>query len=579
MPSPVDIARLVPGIGVARRYRPAWFRNDVAAGLVLTALLVPQGMAYAELAGLPPVVGIYATMVPLLAYAVFGPSRILVLGPDSAVAPVVAAAVIPVAGDDPDARVAFASLLALIVGALCIAGGIARLGLLTDLISKPVRVGYLAGIAVVVLVDQVPQMLGLDGSGDDFLGDVEHLATTRPDLDLAPLAIGVGSFAVILACRRLAPQVPGALVAVIGSIVIVSAFDPSGVATLGLVPEGLPSLALPDAEGADLGEILLPALAIALVAFADTSVLSRSYAAKLGHRVDQNQELAALGTANVAAGLFQGFPISSSSSRTPVAEAAGARTQLAGVVAAVALGVVLVFATGLFENLPLVTLSAVIVAAVLGLIDVPVFRYLFRVDRTEFALAVSAALGVALLGVLPGIGVAIGLSVLNILWRAWHPYTAVLARVDGMKGYHDRQRHPEGREVPGLLLFRFDAPLFFANADVFRDGVLEAVEKAATPVRVVMVAAEPITDLDSTAADAVAALHEQLRAQGVELAFAELKDPVKDKLARYGLLDRIGPEHVYPTIGVAVHAYIDAHDVPWQDWEDEEEAGKPPRSD
>ena len=347
------------------------------------------------------------------------------------------------------------------------------------------------------------------------------------------------------------------------------------------MPEGLPSLALPDAEGADLGQILLPALAIALVAFADTSVLSRSYAAKLGHRVDQNQELAALGAANVAAGLFQGFPISSSSSRTPVAEAAGARTQLAGVVAAIALGVVLVFATGLFENLPLVTLSAVIVAAVLGLIDVPAFRYLFRVDRTEFALAVSAALGVALLGVLPGIGVAIGLSVLNILWRAWHPYTAVLSRRrrhEGLPRPAAPSRGARGARACSCSAStrRSSSPTPTSSAT----GCSRRWRRAATPVRVVIVAAEPITDLDSTAADAVAALHAQLRAQGVELAFAELKDPVKDKLARYGLLELVGPEHLYPTIGAAVHAYVDEHDVPWQDWEDvAEEAGKPPRSD
>jgi high affinity sulfate transporter 1 len=568
-----DVSRLLPGVRVARRYTRSWLRHDIAAGLVLTALLVPQGMAYAELAGLPPVVGIYATMAPLLAYAVFGPSRILVLGPDSAVAPVVAAAVIPVAGDDPDARVAFASLLAVAVGVLCVAGGIARLGLLTDLISKPVRVGYLAGIAAVVLVDQVPQMLGLDTSDGDLLDDVEHLATTVPDVDVLPIVIGAGSFAVILLCRRVAPQVPGALVAVVGSIAVVSGLDlTDDVETLGLVPEGLPTLMLPDRAGASLAEIVLPALAIALVAFADTSVLSRSYAAKLGGRVDQNQELGALGAANVAAGLAQGFPISSSSSRTPVAEAAGARTQLAGVTAAIALGVVLVFATGLFESLPLVTLSAIIVAAVLGLIDLPAFRFLRRVDRTEFALAVSAALGVALLGVLPGIGVAVGLSVFNVLWRTWHPYTAVLGRVDGRKGYHDLRRHPEARQVPGLVIYRFDAPLIFANAEVFLDSVVEAVERASPPARLVVIAAEPITDLDSTAAEVVATLQRQLRARGVELALAELKGPVKDKLERYGLMEQIGSDRLYSTIGAAVHAFVDEHDVPWQDWEDAAEA-------
>ena len=270
----------------------------------------------------------------------------------------------------------------------------------------------------------------------------------------------------------------------------------------------------------------------------------------------------------MAAGLFQGFPISSSSSRTPVAEAAGARTQLTGVVAALGLGLTLVFATGVFRNLPTATLAAVVVSSVVGLVDLPALRRLLRVHRTDFALALVAALGVALVGVLPGIGIAIALSVLTLLWRVWHPYVAVLGRVDGVKGYHDAERHPEARQVPGLVLYRFDAPLFFANADTFRQSLIRAVTDADPPARFVVVAAEPITDVDSTAADVLVELDDQLERMGIELAFAEMKGPVKDKLVRYGLFDRIGRERFYPTVGTAVHAYLAEYDVPWTDWED-----------
>jgi MFS superfamily sulfate permease-like transporter len=297
-------------------------------------------------------------------------------------------------------------------------------------------------------------------------------------------------------------------------------------------------------------------------------VLSRSYAGKLGERVDQNAELGALGVANVATGMFQGFPISSSSSRTPVAEAAGARTQLTGLVAAAALGVVLIAATGVLEEIPQAALASVVIAAMLSLIDLPALRRLWRVNRADFALALASLAGVAIFGVLPGVGIAVGLSVLAVLERAWHPHQAVLGRVTGLKGYHDLERHPEGRRVPGLLLYRFDAPLFFANADVFRSGLLAAVRDEGAEIQWVVVAAEPITDVDSTAADVLGELDVELVAAGIELAFAEMKGPVKDKLVRYGLMDRIGRERFYPTVGAAVHAYVTEAGVEWLDWED-----------
>lgn len=563
-----------PGVAVARAYRREWLRGDLVAGMVLAALLVPQGMAYAKLAGLPPVHGLYATMIPLLAYALFGPSRILVLGPDSALAPVVAAAIIPLAGNDTQERIALAGLLALLVGILCLAGGIAGFGFLTDLISKPVRLGYLAGIAVTVIVSQVPGLLGFDIEGGNLAREFIDLLRGLNQTEPAAVAIGAGALLFIVVIRRLEPRVPAALIAVVSGILAVSLFD-LNLETVGNIPSGLPAFTVPNPESSDLGRLFLTAVALALLAFADTSVLSRSYATRYGAEVDQDQELRALGAANLATGFLQGFPISSSSSRTPVAEAAGSKTQLTGIIGAVALGIVLIVANGLFADLPQATLAAIVIAAVLGLIDIAAFRRLRRVHRADFLLALACFAGVAAFGVLWGIGIAIGLSVLTFLWRAWHPYDATLGRISGTKGYHDLSRHPEGKQVPGLVLYRFDAPLFFANAGVFRQRVLEAVRAADPPAREIVIAAEPITDLDSTAADMLADLAQELDVLGVHLVFAELKGPTKDRLRAFGLMERIGEARFYPTIGVAVRHYVREHDVGWVDWEDAQSAAAP----
>ena len=570
-PEKSRLARWLPGLAVVATYRPAWLRHDLTAGIVLTALLVPQGMAYAELAGLPPVTGLYATMLPLLAYFVFGPSRILVLGPDSAVSPVVAAAIIPLAGASAGERMALAAMLSLLVGAILAVGAIAGLGFLTDLISKPVRLGYLAGIALTVLATQLPKLLGIPLSAESFAEAVHELPGALDQTDPLALAIGAGCLVVILSMRRMAPKVPAVFIAVAGATILVAVAGLADeIAVVGPLPEGLPSLTVPSVSADDLGRLTVSAFAVALVAFADTSVLSRSYATKLRQSVDQDQELFALGAANLAAGLFQGFPLSSSSSRTPVAEAAGARTQLTGVVAACALALVLVLGTGLTKNLPYAALAAVVIAAVIGLVDVPALRWLRRVNHVDFGLAIAAFLGVVAFGVLIGIGIAIGLSSFAFLWRAWHPYDAVLGRVSGRKGYHDRKRHPDAALVPGLVLYRFDAPLFFANAGVFHERVLRAVTDAPQPVHTVVVAAEPITDVDTTAADMLIELARELRGGRVELAFAELKGPAKDKLEAYGLLDLIGEHLFFPTVGAAVHDHVDRHQVTWRDWEDEE---------
>jgi high affinity sulfate transporter 1 len=564
--------RWFPGIARVRAYQPAWLAKDFVAGLVLLALLVPQGMAYAELAGLPPVNGLYASMVPLLVYALLGPSRILVLAPDSAIAPMIAAAVIPLAGEDMSERVAIAGFLAVLVGIICLAGAALGAGFLTDLISRPVRLGYLAGIALTVIISQIPTMLGIESGGDRLIPAMKNIAEEAGTFEATTLMVGVACLVVLLAVKRFSPIVPAALIVVVGAILLNRVAD-LDVDVVGSLPSGLPSFVVPQPGSAGLDKLALAAAAISVIAFADTSILSRSYARRLDEDVDSNQELRALGGANLATGVLQGFPISSSSSRTPVVEQAGAKTQLAGVVGAVGLGIVLLFFASVFRDLPTAALSAILIGAAIGLVDFAEFRRLWTVYRPDFMLAVAAFLGVSFAGVLWGIGFAIVLSVAAFLWRSWHPHVAVLGRAPGVKGYHDVTRYTEADQVPGLLLFRFDAPIFFANAELFRDSVMQALKSADGPVARVVIAAEPITDLDSTAADMLASLDRELTEQGIDLAFAELRDPMKDRLRTFGIVEQIGHEKFYPTLGLAVRTYVKESGVEWIDWEDRAQLG------
>jgi high affinity sulfate transporter 1 len=548
------------------RHRGSALRRDVLAGVVLAALLVPQGMAYAALAGLPPVTGLYATLVPLVVYFVLGPSRILILGPDSAVAPLVAAAIVPLAAAG-DERIALAGMLAILVGSIMFIGGLARFGFVTELLSMPVRLGYLMGIAVTVIVAQLPKLFGFSVDSESFLRGTRDFVTGLDETNATALAIGIASLALIVALRRVAPRVPGVFLAVVGATAAVALLGLADqVPVVGNVPAGLPAFGFPDVTFDDLKTLIPAAVGIAFVAFADTSVLSRSYAGRLRQDVDQNQELAVLGVTNIATGFLQGFPISSSSSRTAVAEDVGARSQFAGLAGAAVLALLLIVGTGLVQDLPLSTLAAIVIVAVVGFIDIPALRRLRRWRRSEFILAMVAFTGVAVLGVLWGVGIAIGLSLLNFIRRAWRPHDAVLGRVDNLKGYHDITRYPDARHIPGLVLYRFDAPIFFANADYFRERV-EALARAGDATWIV-VAAEPITDIDATAGETLRRVNDELRALGVELAFAELKDPVRDRLRRYGIEDAIGAHRFFPTLGVAVATYIDETGVTWLDWED-----------
>jgi high affinity sulfate transporter 1 len=558
----------LPGLQAVRSYRRGWLARDVVAGVVLTTLLVPQGMAYAELAGLPPITGLYTSILCLLGYAVAGPSRILVLGPDSSLGPMIAATILPLAGagGDPERAVALASILALMVAAIMILGAVAKLGFIADLISKPTMIGYMNGLALTILIGQLPKLFGFKVSADDLIGEITGFARglAHGEAVAAAAAVGIAGIALILVLQRWLPKVPAVLIMVVLAIAATSVFDLAGhgVSLVGVLPKGFPPLTIPHVRLADLGPLFAGAAGIALVSLADTISTASAFAARTGQEVRGNGEMIGIGVANLAAGLFQGFPVSTSGSRTAVAERSGAKTQLTGVTGAALIILMIVLVPGLFRNLPQPALAAVVITASLSLADIPATTRLWRQRKAEFGLSIAAFLGVALLGVLPGIAIAVGLSILNVFRRAWWPYDTELGRVDGLEGYHDIHTHPDARHLPGLVIYRFDAPLFFANATTFRDEI-RRLARTDPPPAWILIAAEPVTDVDTTASDMLQELDETLNADGISLVFAELKDPVRRKIERYGLTRTINPRHFYPTIESAITAYRDQTGAQW----------------
>ena len=452
--------------------------------------------------------------------------------------------------------------MAVVSGIVCILAGAARLGFITELLSKPIRYGYMNGIALTVLISQLPKLFGFSIEGNGPLRKLWAIAEAvlGGRANWTAFAVGSGTLAVIFLLKD-RKRIPSILIAVVGATAVVGALDLAAradVSVLGPLPRGLPAFAIPWITYSDIVPVLIGGWAVALVSFAETSVLSRAYAARTKTNVDPNQEMVGLGAANLAAGFFQGFPISSSSSRTPVAEAAGARTQLTGVVGALAVALLLLAAPNLLQDLPAAALAAVVIA---GLIEITDLIRMFRIQRWEFWLSIVCLVGVAVFGAIPGIGLAVVIAVIEFLWDGWRPHSAVLGRAEGVRGYHDITRYPNARQIPGLVLFRWDAPLFFANADFFKERVLDAAAKSSTPVRWLVVAAEPVTSVDVTAADTLAELDGALHEAGIELCFAELKDPVKDKLKRFGLFSRFGENSFFPTIGAAVSSYLDSYAV------------------
>ena len=562
-----------PGLQVARSYKISWLKGDLIAAVVLTGLLIPAGMGYAEVAGLPPVTGLYATIIPLLAYAVVGPSRLLVLGPDSALAPIIGASILPLAAGDPARAIALAGLLAILMGAMLLVGGFLKLGFLTDLLSKPIRLGYLHGIALVVIVGQIPKVLGFSIPSKSIPAEIREIVqgVLNGESNRVAVLMGIAALVVIVVPKLFAPKIPGVLIAVVGSIIVTAWLGLNQkIAVVGALPTGLPAPALGGLEFGDITSLIAPAAGIALIAFADTGVLSRTFAARRGETVDGNSEMAAIGISNIASGLFGGFSISASASRTPVAEDAGAKTQLVGVVGAALVLLFMFVAPGLTAYLPSATLAVVVIVAATSLIDLRAVRNLARMSQRETALSAVTFLSVALLGVLQGILIAIGLSLLAFVSQAWRPHRTELVRVAGVKGYHSVERHPEGERIPGLVIARFDAPLFFANGAIFDSYVRSLVEQTDGEVRWVVIASEPITGVDTTALDELIELDDHLEKHGVSLRFAEMKGPVKDQLIRFGLGERFPPDHFFPTLGTAVDAYLLETGVQFHDWDDPE---------
>jgi sulfate permease, SulP family len=554
--------RASSGATLLRRYERAWLRPDIVAGVTVAAYLVPQVMAYAQLAGLDPVVGLWSAILPAIVYALVGTSRHVSTGPESTTAVMVAASVAPFAAGDPVRYAALAATLALLVGAICVAGGILRLGFLGDLLSHPILVGYMTGVALIMVVSQLGRVTGVRMVGDNALGQVAYLVANLGAIHLPTFALALGVVIFLVAARYWTPSLPGPLLAVIGATALVTllGLDGRGVALAGLVPSGLPPIGLPAVAPADLGILAASAFGIALVAFSDDLLTARGFAVRGGYSIDANAELYALGGANLAAGLTSGMPVSSSASRTAIVESVGGRSQVAGIVAAACVVLVLLLLGGLLERFPAAALGGLVVYAAWRLVDVAGFRRLARFRPSELGLAVAAAAGVLVVDVLAGILVAIALSVVDLFARVARPHAAILGRAPGVAGLHNVEDYPGAVTIPGLVVFRYDAPLCFANANDFKARALAAVDHQAVPVEWLLLNAEAIVEIDLTAADALGELHDELERRGIVFALARVKQDLREQLERIGLVTHIGQDRLFATLPVALDAFERRHE-------------------
>ncbi len=563
--------RWLPGLGTIRNYRRAWLRPDIVAGIVLAAILVPQGMAYAQLAGLPPATGLYTTVACLVGYAIFGPSRVLVLGPDSSISPLILAAITPllVAGDAGQA-IALAGMLAVLVGLTELGFGLGRLGFVADLLSKEVQVGYMNGLGITIIVGQLPKLFGFSTSADSFLKEVRVFFEGLDQTHTTTLLVGVAVLALLLILPRVTRRVPAVLVAVVGATVAsaVLGLAAHGVDTVGSLPQGIPSPSIPWTDAKDVGPLLVAAVGIALVSLTDTIATATSFAARRGEEVKPDQEMVGIGVANIAAGLFQGFAVSTSGSRTAVAEQAGAKSQVAGLVGAGLVAALLLFLNSLLADLPQTALAAVVIVAALSLMDLGILRRYLELRRSALGVSLTATAGVILLGVLQGIVVAVLLAILLFFRRNWWPHGAVLGRVAANEGWHDLASYPSAEELPGIVVYRWEAPLFFANASSFRQQIRRLVREQ-KPAWIVL-QCEAITDVDVTAAEMLEQLDRELNDAGIHLAFAELRSRLQDLILRYGLMATLDRDHFYPTLESALEA-IGAQEAASEQAEDHEE--------
>ncbi len=550
-------AGVTAGLAQVRGYTAAWFRADLLAGVAVTAYLVPQCLAYADLAGVPATSGLWVAVIAMTVYALLGTSRLLSVGPESATAIMVAAAVAPLAAGDPNRYLALAAGLAILVGLVCIAAFVLRLGFVADLLSQPILVGYMAGVALIMIASQMGTLAGISLTAEGSIGKVIELSGRLDEVQLVSLVLGLGVLAFLLILRRLVPLAPGTLIAVVAAAALVAVFglDSQGIALVGSVPGGLPSLGLPAIGVGDVTALIGSAAAITLVGYSDVALTGRAFAARNGETIDPNREFLALGTANLAAGVAGGFALSASGSRTAIVDAMHARSQVAGLVAALSVVIVILAVPGLIALIPKAALGGIVVYAALRLIDIAALRRLAAFRMSELGLAVTALVGVLVFDVLAGILVAVGLSVTELFVRVARPPASVLGRVPGLAGLHNIEDYPDAEQIPGLLVFRYDAPLCFANAQDFRDHALEACDRQRVPVEWFLLNAEAIVELDITAADAMHQLVADLAARHVVFAMARVKQDFRAQLARSGLLGPIDEERIYPTLPVAVEAF------------------------
>lgn len=559
------VTQVVPGLANFRGYPRTAVRGDVLGGLTVSAYLVPQALAYATLAGLAPVAGLWAALPPLVIYAFLGSSRQLSIGPESTTALMTAAVLVPVVGSaDPGRYAAHAATLALLVGVICVVAGLLRLGFLANLLSRPVLVGYLAGIAAMMVASQLGRLTGVTVSGDSVIEQVRTFVTVVPELHWPTVALSAAVLAVIFALDSRAPRLPGPLIGILAATAAVALFAGSRngadvVDVVGAIPAGLPVPDWPALSGEMLGDLAVPALGIAVVAFSDNVLTARAFASRRGEDIDPHAELRALGVCNLVAGIFRGFPISSSGSRTALADAAGARTQVYSLVVLGVLATALVFGGGVMAAIPSAALGALVVFAATKLVDVAEFGRLARFRRSELVIALATTAAVVVFGVLNGVLVAIGLSVADLLRRLAHAHDSVQGLVPGLPGMHDVDDYPAATVVPGLLVYRYDAPLFFANAADFRRRALAAIEDSPRPVRWFLLNAESNVEVDLTALDALEQLRTECERRGIVFAMARVKQDLRDALAAAGLLDRIGPDLIFMTLPTAVEAYRQAH--------------------
>jgi SulP family sulfate permease len=550
----------MPGVAVLRGYERGWLRGDVLGGLTVTAYLVPQVLAYAEVAGLPTVTGLWAVVPALVVYALLGSSRQLSVGPESTTALMTAAGVAALiaAGAGAISPTDVAALLAIAVGLLCVLGWVLRLGFVAELLSKPVLVGYMAGIAVLMIVSQLDKILGIETSGST-LGELWFALTHLSEVHVPTFVLAMATLSALLVFHRYAPRWPGPLIVMLAAAALVQLLGlaDEGIRVVGEIPEGLPALQVPQVSSVDLWALLPAALGVAVVAYSDNVVTARAFAIKRRERIDSNQEFLALGGANVLSGLFQGFPVSSSGSRTVIADTLGARTQLHSLVSAALVLATLVWLGPIIATFPEAALGGVVVYAAIRLIDIAELRRFAAFRGSELVLSVTTTVAVFALGVLEGIGVAIALSVLDLLRRIVNPHDGILGYVPGLAGMHDVDDYPQAAQVPGLVVYRYDAPLFFANSANFLTKALDAVHRAQerAPVYWLLLNVESNVEVDVTAVDTLETLRLTLADEGVELALARVKQDLRSPLRAAGFLERLGPDRVFPTLPTAVAGY------------------------